>query len=119
MLEALLQRETAGWTALSTSHEAARAFFGEALRDDAVMLFPGGLRVAGKAAILDSFDPQPWRGFELEAAAIVELGADAAALAYRVSADHGGEAPYRALISSVYVRDGGSWLLALHQQTPE
>ncbi len=119
MLDELLHRETAGWRALSTSLEAAREFYAAVLRDDAVMLFPSGLRLVGKAAILDSFDARPWRGFALESPAVIELGSDAAALTYRVAADGGGSEPYRALASSTYVRDGREWRLALHQQTPE
>jgi hypothetical protein len=37
---------------------------------------------------------------------------------YRASATRAGEPPYRALMSSVYVRVDGRWRLALHQQTP-
>jgi hypothetical protein len=37
---------------------------------------------------------------------------------YRVRAQHPGEAPYDAVISSTFVRDGDGWKLAFHQQTP-
>ncbi|WP_390891081.1 hypothetical protein [Dactylosporangium matsuzakiense] len=42
------------------------------------------------------------------------------ALVYRAAARRASEAePYRAIMTSVYTRRGGSWRLALHQQTPE
>ncbi len=49
---------------------------------------------------------------------LVEFSDQAAAVVYRVVAHHGGAEPYRALISSTYVRADGAWRLVLHQQTP-
>ena len=49
----------------------------------------------------------------------MELTKDVALLIYRAVARWAHEsAPYTALASSVYVRRGESWKLALHQQSP-
>ncbi|UPL11790.1 hypothetical protein [Microbacterium sufflavum] len=45
------------------------------------------------------------------------LGTDAAAIAYRFEGRRGAQT-YTADMVSTYVRDGGRWLLAVHQQTP-
>jgi hypothetical protein len=51
---------------------------------------------------------------------LVRLTPDAIALIYRASGSRrGDESVYSALASSVYVRRGSEWKLALHQQSPE
>nr|WP_255698097.1 MULTISPECIES: nuclear transport factor 2 family protein [Halomonas] len=109
--------ERQGWAALSTEGDAARNFYASVLREDAVMLFPGGLLLEGKERILQSIGPQPWQTFQIEEVGVVTLAADAATLVYRVSAQRKGSEPYVALISSTYVREAG-WKLAVHQHTP-
>lgn len=118
MLNELMARETEGWNALATSGEAGRAFYGEALLEDAVFAFPGDMRIEGRSAILDSIDERPWLAFEINDPAIVALGRDAWVLTYRVRAERGGSEPYRALVSSIYVREGDDVRVAFHQQTP-
>ena len=118
MLEELLQLETRGWRALSADGEVARAFYGGLLSDDAVMLFPGGMVLDGKEAILASLDAQPWSAFEIGRARVVPLGDAAAVLAYEVTAQREGASAYNALIGSVYHRMDGTWFLVFHQQTP-
>jgi ketosteroid isomerase-like protein len=118
MLDELLELETHGWQALSSDVDAARAFYGGLLSDDAVMLFPGGMVLEGKEAILASFDAQGWSTFEIENARVVALGDAAAVLAYEVTAQRAGSSEYRALISSAYHRRDGAWHLGFHQHTP-
>ena len=49
----------------------------------------------------------------------MELSKDVALLTYRAVARWAHEsAPYTALASSVYVKRGETWKLALHQQSP-
>lgn len=116
MLEELLELERRGWAALSS--DGGRAFYASILHAEALMLFPGGLRLEGKEAILESLEARPWASFEIDEATAIELGPGAGVLAYRVAAARAGAAPYRALISSTYVRVNGAWNLILHQQTP-
>ena len=42
---------------------------------------------------------------------------DSALVAYRATARRDGTT-YQALVASTYVREGGAWKLAVHQQTP-
>lgn len=118
MLDELLEIETRGWLALSSVAERAKAFYAAVLTRDAVMLLPGGMILEGKERILDSFDAQAWSTFAIEEPRVVPLGEDAAVLAYRVMAQREGAGVYAALISSVYDRRDGRWLLAFHQHTP-
>lgn len=118
MLQQLLNIETQEWRALSSSPQSARQYYDDLLCDDAVMLFPGGLVLAGKNEILESLSAQPWQGFEIETPRCVRLGDAAAVLSYKVTAQREGSTEYSALISSAYCRTGGTWLLAFHQHTP-
>ena len=112
----MLERD--GWNALSTSKAAAEEFYGEVLAEDARMLFPGGLQLAGKRAILDALAAQPWKSFDLNDLHEFALGSSVRGLTYRVIAKREGQDEYEALISSVYVQIEEHWRLALHQQTP-
>ncbi len=114
----LIELEERGWRALSTEGDASKKFYESVLREDAVMLFPGGLRIEGRAQILASLGSQPWKSFRMENSRVIRLSADAAVVVYKVYAEREGSPPYVALISSTYARDQ-SWRLALHQQTPE
>lgn len=116
-MQALIDLERQGWQALSQPGAAGRAFYAMLLDDDAVMLLPGGIRLDGRASILESFDTQPWTGFELADMRTVTLGRDAAAVIYQVTAQRADRPRYAALVSSTYVR-APDWRLLLHQQTP-
>lgn len=112
----LLKVERDGWEAIS-AHKGAE-FYASRLTDDALMVLPGDL-VLDRQTALDSIDgPVTWEWFRIENDRVVPLGGEAAALTYRVTAKRPDEEPYSALVTSTYVRRGGSWLMAVHQQTP-
>jgi hypothetical protein len=113
----LIDLEEQGWRALSTEGDAGRKFYGAVLREDAVMLFPGGMRIEGRERILEAFGAQPWKSFEIQNPKVIPLSEVAATLVYEVTAQRDGSEPYTALISSTYVRSK-SWQLVIHQQTP-
>ncbi len=115
--EALLDLERAAWRALATSGQAAVAFYGDLLADDVLMLLPGGLVIDDRQQVVDSMSGASWDSFELADERVVDLTADSAVVAYRATARRG-ESDYEALFNSTYVRDHGSWKLAVHQQTP-
>lgn len=117
-MQDLVQLEREGWRALSASGDAARAFYGERLADNAVFLFPGGMRIEGKAKILESFARQPWQSFDLQDPSVLKPAEGTGIVVYKVTAQREGAAPYAALVSSTYALRDGSWLLLLHQQTP-
>lgn len=114
----LVQLEQQSWQALSSTDEEAEQFYTSLLADDAVMLFPGGMRIEGKEKVLGSLGAQPWQTFELEEPRALPLSKDSAVVIYKVRAQREGHDPYAALISSTYVFLEGQWKLALHQQTP-
>ncbi len=114
----LIDLEEQGWRALSSNADAARDFYGRMLLEDAVMVFPGRMRIRGREAILASLAAQPWESFRITHADTVSLTTDVATLVYEVVAQRAGNAPYSALVSSTYVRSSRRWRLAFHQQTP-
>lgn len=113
----ILELERRGWQVLSTGNEEAKQFYAQLLREDAVMLFPGGMRIDGKQEILKSLEAQPWESFELEETELLDITAEVATLVYRVAARREGSPLYEALVSSTYVRENGAWKLVLHQQS--
>ena len=114
----LIRLEQQSWQALSSTNKEAKQFYTSLLTDDALMLFPGGMRLEGKVSILDSIGAQPWQTFELEAPRVLSLSKDVGVVVYKVTAQREGHDPYAALISSTYIFLEGQWKLALHQQTP-
>jgi ketosteroid isomerase-like protein len=116
-MDELIELERQGWRALSSQGDAGHKFYASVLREDAVMLFPGGMRIDGRENILASLSSQPWESFEIESPRAVSLTQDAVVLVYRVTARRKGSPPYIALISSTYVQDR-DWKLVVHQQTP-
>jgi hypothetical protein len=113
----LMELEEQGWRALSTEGDAGKKFYASVLREDAVMLLPGGMRIVGRERVLQSLGAQPWNSFRIENAQVVSLSTNAATLVYTVAAQRKGSEPYVALISSTYVR-AETWQLVVHQQTP-
>ena len=90
------------------------------LTDDAAVVLPQ-MGVLGREACAAAVEASPgpgWGAIAIEDARLVELGDDAAAVAYRFAGERGGNR-YVAWMSSVYVRRDGDWKLALHQQTPD
>jgi hypothetical protein len=116
-MQELLELEERGWHALATKGNAGQVFYASILRDDAVMLFPGGLRIEGRERILESLGSQPWDSFRIEDAQVLPLTSSAAAVVYKVTAQREGSEPYVALLCSTYVR-ATDWKLVVHQQTP-
>jgi hypothetical protein len=114
--EELLRLEDEGWRALCTDRGAE--FYAEHLTDDAVMILPVG--EMDRATALRTIEAaEPWAGYRIDEPEVRGFGPGAAAVVYGVEARRQREEePYRALMTSVYVEQGGRWRLALHQQTP-
>lgn len=115
----LIKLEEEGWQALSDTSETGKTFYDSILHDDAIMLFPGGLRLTGKETILESLAAQPWQSFQIKDAQIISFSEGTAVVVYEVKAQREGDDPYVALISSTYILSEDGWKLILHQQTPE
>ena len=117
-MQDLIELEEQGWQALSSAGEVSKKFYSAVLHDDAIMLFPGGMLINGKAKILASLAAQPWESFQIEEPQVISLSENAGVLVYRVTAQREGTNTYVALISSTYILSDGMWKLVLHQQTP-
>ncbi|MDA0563417.1 DUF4440 domain-containing protein [Streptomonospora sp. S1-112] len=110
--------EERGWRALAQGGAAAAGFYREVLDADPLMLLPGGLRLAGREAVIAAMGGPPWSTYRLEEIDVLRPAPDTAVVAYAATAQRGAAPAYSALISSLYVRRAGAWRLAFHQQTP-
>ncbi len=117
MTDELLDLEREAWRALSTSGDAAAAFFAETLDEQVLMLLPLGLVVDDRDEVIDSMRGEPWASYELEDERVLALGEDCAVVAYTAHARRA-ERDYHALVNSTYRRTADGWRLVLHQQTP-
>ena len=111
----LLALEEEGWRALSGNRGAD--YFRDALTPHSIMVFPGV--VLPKDRALEEIAEAPaWAEFRIEEPRVVRLTEYSAVLTYRATARREGEPEYHALMSSMYVENGGTWKVAFHQQTP-
>ena len=89
-MQNLIELEEKSWQALSSTNEKARQFYTSVLADDAVMLFPGGMRIEGKEEVLASIGTQPWKTFELKEPRVLALSEDSSVVVYEVTAQREG-----------------------------
>jgi hypothetical protein len=116
LAERLIALEHDGWDAL-VAGEGGR-YYREHLTDDALMAFPFG--VLTRAETIEAMESAPpWEGYEIADPRVVQLGDDSAIVVYEVAARRPGEEPYAALLSTTFVREGGVWKVAFHQQSPK
>lgn len=113
----LLELERAAWKALSSDGDSAAGFYEQVLARHVLMLLPGGLVIDDRAQVVDSMRGAPWASFELSNERVLQLTEGSAVVAYQATARRG-KSDYTALFNSTYVREGDSWRLAVHQQTP-
>lgn len=113
---AALDLERESLEALSTAGEAA-PFYERVLADDVLVLMPGGMVIDDRQQVVDSMRDAVWDSFDMSDERVLELDDAAAVVTYRAVALRGGT-EYTALCNSTYVRRGGDWKLAVHQQTP-
>jgi hypothetical protein len=116
-LDTLLNLERQGWDTLCQSTGAD--FYGSIMSDDGVMVLAHGF-VLDRDAVVASLNEAPaWRTYEISDGKLVDGGPDTAILVYTGRAWRDGDEPaFVGLMSSVYVRNGSGWKLALYQQTP-
>jgi hypothetical protein len=113
--DVLVEVEREGWTALSSGRGGA--YYREHLTPNAVMAFSFGV-LTREQTIAAMESAPPWSSFEMHDPRVVALTEDSGVVVYSVTAQRDGDAPYSAVISSTFVRQGGAWKLAFHQQTP-
>jgi Domain of unknown function (DUF4440) len=113
--ETLIEAEREGWAALTTPDGGA--YYREHLTADALMAFPFGV-IDRDQAIEAIESAPPWAEFEIRDPRVVALTDASGVVVYSVVARREGQEPYSAVVSSAFVREGGGWKLAFHQQTP-
>jgi hypothetical protein len=116
MLKELLTLEHAGWSALCDG--TAGSFYREHMTPDGVMVVADGSVMTRDEVALALRSSPSWQSYEIDVPRMVRIGDDARALIYRGTGHREGEPPFVAMMTSVYVRDGEDWKLALYQQTP-
>lgn len=114
--DTLLEVERRGWDSLCDS--TGDTFYGQRMTDDAVMVLANGA-VMDRAAVVEALgQAPPWRKYEISHVRLVHTGTQSATLVYVGTAYREDEEPaFVGVMSSVYVRAGDAWRLALYQQT--
>ncbi len=115
--DALLDLERAGWESLCRG--TAGQFYGGMMTADAVMVLANGQVMSRDEVVTALGDAPSWSSYAIEDPRVVPIGADTAALVYTGTARReGDDPPFVGAMTSVYVRVGDKWKLALYQQTP-
>jgi hypothetical protein len=97
------------------------ALYRDNLHQDALLLFPETGPIARDTAVeairQENAEGRYWAEVEFSDERLVELTDDVAVLIYRAKSRWANDTKFvHALCSSTYVRRGGVWKLALHQQ---
>ncbi len=94
-------------------------FFDRNLAYAAIMVFPDPVGVLTRERIAESLGGEArWAEVTFEDRQLLELSDRIALLTYKAIARRRKGEPYVVRASSAYLRDGGAWKLAFHQQTP-
>ena len=110
--------ETALWVRERDFWTSGEDYYRRHLAGDVLMAFPG-LVLDREAAIAAVAAAPRWKTPAFDQQRCIALSDDVVALHYHATARRDGEAsPYRALVTSVYVRQDDEWRLAIHQHTP-
>jgi hypothetical protein len=95
-------------------------FYREHLDDECLVVFTDAAGVMKKEDIAQMVkkDPPNWSDLKFEEKGIIEPAKGVAVLSYQASGKRGSGSRYKAMVSSGYVKRGGEWKMAFHQQTP-
>ena len=113
----LLDLERAGWESLCNG--TGGEFYGRILTTDGLMVLANG-QVMSRRDVVAALTAAPsWDSYDIDDPRVVPITPDAAALVYTgTGRREGGAPPFVGAMTSVYVRSGDNWKLALYQQTP-
>ncbi|KIA60600.1 nuclear transport factor 2 family protein [Nocardia vulneris] len=116
LLNELLAVERRGWDSLCDGTGAD--FYGALMTGDAVMVLADGTILDRPGVVAALKDSPPWRTYELRDPRLVDVGVHSKILVYTGVAYRAAPDPaFTGRMSSVYLRAGGEWKLALYQQT--
>ncbi|BBZ28061.1 hypothetical protein MMAD_23560 [Mycolicibacterium madagascariense] len=114
--EELLALEHEGWKSLSDG--TGDRFYGDLMIEDGLMVLANGMVMDRDTVVAALGQSPPWTRYEIDDARLITIGDDTAALVYTGTGwRDGADAPFVGAMSSVYQRTGGSWKLALYQQS--
>jgi hypothetical protein len=114
--DTLLDLERRGWASLCDG--TGGSFYGRLMTDDARMVLADGSVMSRDDVVASLGQAPPWDGYLIEDPEVVRAGTGAAALVYRGTGRREGGDDFVALMTTLYVRDGEGWRLALYTQTP-
>ncbi|MFD7652770.1 nuclear transport factor 2 family protein [Actinosynnema sp. NPDC059797] len=117
-MDELIRLEEELWRA---NREGDGAFYERSLRDDAVAVSQYGVMTKADAVSTIGANRNPYLKTELSGVRVLEVGADSAAVTYRVDVValvEEREVEFSALVTTVCAREGDGWLVVLHQQSP-
>ncbi len=94
-------------------------YFRANLDETCMLAFPqmAGLRSRDEVAATAK-DPLRWKELKTEEKGFLQPTGDTALIDYEAQAVRGSGEPYRALVSTLYVRRADGWKMAFHSQTP-
>ena len=87
------------------------------MTEDGVQILVNGYVMTRDEVVAVLNQAPAWDSYELSDSRVIPLGDDAAALVYRATAQRGTDAPFEAIMTSVYHVVDGDVKLALYQQT--
>lgn len=94
-------------------------FYRDNVDEECLVAFPQMAKVLSNADVAATVkDDERWRNVEIKSKGLVEPASDLAILTYEASATRHDGTPYKALVSSGYVKRQNGWKMAFHQQTP-
>lgn len=101
----------------------SRADFLAHLAEKCLLVFPQAGEMHGvfsREEVADTVSTAPgrWRDLSVTDHQLLQLSADIAVIAYRADVKRDDGEPYKALVSSTYVRRADGWKLAAHQHSP-
>jgi len=112
----LLALEHGGWTSLSDG--TGDRFYGGLMTEDGLMVLANGMVMDRDGVVSALGQSPPWTRYEIDDVRLVAMGPDTAALVYTGTGwREGADEPFVGAMSSVYHRVGGTWKLALYQQS--
>jgi hypothetical protein len=112
----LLALENDGWNSLCES--TGDTFYGALMTDDAVMVLANGMVMDRDAVMASLAEAPPWDRYDISEVRWPLITEAVAILTYVGRAFRGESEPaFTGPMTSVYVRQGDGWRLALYQQT--
>lgn len=91
----------------------------EHVDEECLVVFADMAQVMKRGDIAKTAEGGRWRDVDMKPKGQIEVAPDCVVIAYEIQAVRAKDGtPHCAYCSSLYVRRGGDWKLAFHQQTP-